>query len=304
LDGVSHTYRERVVTFGDNRGLVGIITLPTTPRPGTPRVVLLNSGVIHRVGANRLHVGFARALASVGLTTLRFDLSGIGDSDRRTDVGSLSEAVAKDIGAATDVLRKDYAAEKFILVGLCSGAYDAYQTALADDRVIAAVMLDIPGPFFGWRHVMYHIGSRLLRLRTYRNAPRIFLRIVRSLTAQRPPKENGMAPELPQGVRPITPLDVMRAGLDQLLARPVSLYFIFTAGLENNYNHRSQFRHRFPRAASHPRVRVDFLPDCDHTFTTGAARTRITAMVRDWVLREASAAVEPERQAGQSAGAA
>jgi hypothetical protein len=304
LDGVSHTYREKVVTFGENRGLVGIVTLPTTPRPGTPRVVLLNSGVIHRVGANRLHVGFARALASVGLTTLRFDLSGIGDSDRRTDVGSLSEAVAKDISAATEFLRTDYAAEKFILVGLCSGAHDAYVTALADDRVIAAVMLDIPGPFFDWRHVAVHIGSRLLKLRTYRNSPRIFLRMVKAITARRPVKQNENLAQQPQGVRPIAPLETMRAGLDRLLARPVSLYFIFTAGLENNYNHRSQFRHRFPRAASHPRVRVDFLPDCDHTFTTGAARTRITAMVRDWVLREVSAAVEPERPAGTRAGAA
>src|SRR5262249_47307203 len=64
---VTRPYREKVVTFGAGRGLVGIVTLPGTPRPDAPQLLLINSGIIHRVGANRLYVSLARTLAAAGV---------------------------------------------------------------------------------------------------------------------------------------------------------------------------------------------------------------------------------------------
>ncbi len=85
--------RERAVVFGDPPDLVGVLTEPD----GVCRdrgVIILNAGIIHRVGPNRLHVRMARALASLGFPVLRFDFSGQGDSGRRVDGPSYQESTA------------------------------------------------------------------------------------------------------------------------------------------------------------------------------------------------------------------
>jgi hypothetical protein len=79
----------------------------------------------------------------------------------------------------------------------------------------------------------------------------------------------------------------MGEALDALIARDVRLLFLFTAGMPGNYNHRSQFRRTFPRAAKHPALTHAFLPEADHLFATHASRSRVIQIVRDWVLRVA-----------------
>jgi hypothetical protein len=248
-------------------------------------VVLINSGLIHRVGASRLHVQFARAFASVGIATLRFDLSGIGDSERQSEALSLSESVRRDIDGALAFLGTDCGAERFVLIGLCSGAYDAFQAALGDPRVSGAVLIDIPGPFQTWRHLAHHLRARLFRLRSWRNPFRKLVLFAKALVLLSRPVRQGDTPDFVQGVRPRTSFPQMQAELDTLLARNVELYFIFTAGVPNNYNHRSQFRHRFQRAAAHRALRVEYLPESDHMFSVRRARTQAIGLVRDWLLK-------------------
>ena len=75
---------EKALLFGEGKSLVGIVTLPAESSPvDRPGIVILNAGVLHRVGPNRVHVQMARALAELGFTVLRFDLSSIGDSRAR-----------------------------------------------------------------------------------------------------------------------------------------------------------------------------------------------------------------------------
>ena len=69
---------EHVVQFGERRRLVGTLTEASGPRDGG--FVLLNAGVISRVGPQRLNVTLARAIARIGFTAFRFDLSGLGAS--------------------------------------------------------------------------------------------------------------------------------------------------------------------------------------------------------------------------------
>ena len=79
--------RELTVLMGRHKSLVGIFTessqSPAVTAP--PTVVLLNAGIVHRVGPNRMHVLLARALAAAGISSLRFDMSGIGDSPSRPE---------------------------------------------------------------------------------------------------------------------------------------------------------------------------------------------------------------------------
>jgi pimeloyl-ACP methyl ester carboxylesterase len=248
-------------------------------------VILLNSGLIHRVGVSRLHVGFARAFAAAGITTLRFDLSGIGDSERQSETLSLQESVKRDIAEALAFLSTECGAASFVLIGLCSGAYDAFQVALRDPRVSGAVLIDIPGPFQTWRHIAHHLRARVFRWRSWRNPIEKLVLYARTLIFLSRSERREYTPDFVQGVRPRASFKLMQAELDTLLTRNVELYFIFTSGVPSNYNHRMQFRHRFPRAAAHRALRVDFMPESNHTFSAQSARARVTGLVRDWMLR-------------------
>jgi alpha-beta hydrolase superfamily lysophospholipase len=81
------------------------------------------------------------------VTALRLDLEGIGDAtgdgERYTDVSELyAPQFVDQVRAALDALEARGGPRRYMLLGLCSGAYWAFHTALDDDRVSAAVMLN------------------------------------------------------------------------------------------------------------------------------------------------------------------
>jgi pimeloyl-ACP methyl ester carboxylesterase len=135
---------EEVVRFGEGGRLFGLLAGPTTgPGAGRPAVVFLNTGANHQVGPNRMYVGFARALAARGVTALRFDLSGIGDSPAAPgglDNDLYSARSLDDVRRALDFLAAR-GHPGAVLVGLCSGAYTAFHVA-ADERVRGLVLIN------------------------------------------------------------------------------------------------------------------------------------------------------------------
>ena len=136
---------ERVCVFGGESHLVGVITEPaqsTARRP--PAAVLLNAGIIHRVGPNRLYVRLARALAAEGFLALRFDFSGIGDSAARRDTLPFRQSALREVREAIDHLQHSEGAERFLLMGLCSGAILAREMARLDARVQGVVLMNHP----------------------------------------------------------------------------------------------------------------------------------------------------------------
>lgn len=151
-DSVFAGVREIPLLFGhaqdEEHGLFGILAEPAELDPADSRaqtaILMLNVGTNHRVGPNRLYVKMARAWAARGYRSLRFDLAGIGDS--RTAAGYAtnrlySKGSTTDVGAAIHRL-SGLGVQHFILVGLCSGAYVAFQTALADPRVTGLVLIN------------------------------------------------------------------------------------------------------------------------------------------------------------------
>jgi predicted ATP-grasp superfamily ATP-dependent carboligase/alpha/beta superfamily hydrolase len=139
--------RETPVRLAHSSGeLFGILAEPAGPRRELC-AVLLNAGMIHRSGPNRMWVDIARAWAARGVPTLRLDFLGIGDSDddgRRHDQTAelYGDEIAAQLTLAIDSLQARGLGPGFVLAGLCSGGYWAFRGALTDTRVLAAFMLN------------------------------------------------------------------------------------------------------------------------------------------------------------------
>jgi pimeloyl-ACP methyl ester carboxylesterase len=147
-DAVFGGVREIPLLFGHEHGLFGILAEPEVLDEAGGRaetaILMLNVGTNHRVGPNRLYVKMARAWAARGYRSLRFDLAGIGDSRSAAGYANTrlySKGSTVDVGAAIERLT-GLGVQRFILVGLCSGAYVAFQTALADPRVTGLVLIN------------------------------------------------------------------------------------------------------------------------------------------------------------------
>jgi pimeloyl-ACP methyl ester carboxylesterase len=144
---------EDVLVFGqEDANLVGIITDPPEGRrdPNLPGVILLNPGLIHRVGPHRLYVKLARALAEQGHVVLRFDLSGVGESRPRAEIVSGAHGAVLDTFDAMAWLYWARGVKGFILMGHCSGGWHSLLTAHESPPVCGVVAMDIEAGGDAW----------------------------------------------------------------------------------------------------------------------------------------------------------
>jgi pimeloyl-ACP methyl ester carboxylesterase len=122
-----------------------------------PTIVLLNAGGAYHVGPNRLHVEMARRFATEGFRCLRVDLSGLGDSavhESPHENEIYPPTALRDIELLLHELEHQQGAKRFILMGLCSGAYHAWKAAseLEYPGLIESVLIN---PLtFRWREGM------------------------------------------------------------------------------------------------------------------------------------------------------
>jgi len=115
-------------------GLFGVLTYNHDVRaPGAPAALFLNVANQHHVGPNRLWVELARQWAGAGIRSLRLDLSGLGDSPDRQGASGRWECFKpeafEDVADAAQWLSPDDPSN-VVLVGLCSGGYQALEGAL------------------------------------------------------------------------------------------------------------------------------------------------------------------------------
>jgi pimeloyl-ACP methyl ester carboxylesterase len=286
---------EKAVAFGPNRSLVGVWTTPGNDASGAPRpaVLLLNSGVIHHAGIWRLHVRLARALAADGFPSLRFDLSGIGDSERREVAATIEENVAKDVDDALTHVRDDRGISETVLLGLCSGARDSLEAAERDSRVVGVVAIDLVADLLTRQHYMAHFGRRLLSAESWRNTVTgrngLMRRLLDALRGRSAPRSQGMNQAV-VGLRDTMSRQYLSEIASTLLERDAKLLYLFSGGLEYNYNHRSQFREAVPDLAGHPNLTYDYFPQADHTFSCLAEQTALIARISQWMTTAFSAA--------------
>jgi alpha-beta hydrolase superfamily lysophospholipase len=134
------------VRWGDGR-LVGVLAEPVDAPDAGLCAVFLNAGAVRRIGPNRIWVETARRWAVGGVPVLRIDLEGIGDADG--DVGPYRDPakfyepeLLDQVTAVLDALEARGLGDRFVLTGLCAGGYWAFQAALREARVSAAVLVN------------------------------------------------------------------------------------------------------------------------------------------------------------------
>ena len=265
--------RERAVQFGTDVVHTGILCEPAdaAAAEGRPVCLMLNAGLIHRVGPNRLHVNLARALAAAGYPSLRFDMSGRGDTDVRTDGETFVKSGIRETQSAMDYLEQLRGARRFVPMGICSGAHDAIRTAMVDTRIVGAVLIEFyvyPTP----AHRMWHYLRRVTNAGSWadtlagRNALGHSLRRRLGLQSggyvEEPSREDlGGTTE---GF--ILPRQEVDAALKTVADRGTELCFVY-AGASGMCNYRGQLYDAYPSLRGHGQIRVAFFAGADHTFT-------------------------------------
>lgn len=267
--------RDEVVRFGPDEELVGILTQPDGA--AQTAVLLLNAGVLHRIGPHRLHVSLARRLAELGFPALRLDLGGIGDSVASSDAPTFRETAVNDTRLAMSGLD----ARRHVIFGICAGADNALATALVDDRVAGIVLVD-PYVYPNRRAMLRDLRAKLDRMGP-RDAVRRGIRVVtRQVRVRIERLRDRKKPEepAPQGREP-PPIEDFRGQLGALVKRGVHILAVYSGSLGTSYNHEDQLFELFPEL----RGKVDraYFPHANHTFTELAAQSALIDTVSRWI---------------------
>jgi pimeloyl-ACP methyl ester carboxylesterase len=286
--------KERAIRFGSAGTLIGIITEPPPEqrRPGGVGVVFLSSGMLHRVGACRMHVRMARAVADRGLTSLRFDFSGMGDSDTRRDALPFEQSGVLEAREAMQQLTELRGVTHFVLVGLCSGADIGFYTAQQDERVVGVVQID-PFVYRTWKYYIHRYGPRLLRLESWLNllTGRTYIGpwLRRKFSPSAPQGETVDTSELVQSpyARAFPPREVVAEGLRGLVSRKVAMLDIFSDGQEEHYNHQGQYAASFAGVDFQGLLREEYRPGATHIFTDLHDQAWLDDLIVTWSCAQA-----------------
>ncbi len=260
--------------------LFGILSEPTGGSVQPIVAVLLNAGAIRRIGPNRMWVEIARRWAEMGVCTLRLDLESIGDSDgdleRFNDLGELYAAdLASQVSGTLDVLSGRVGVARFVLAGLCSGAYWSFHTAILDDRVRAALMLN-PQTLF-WdpsnaaaRDVRKALAqpSSWTRLLKGQADPARIVELAREL----PSAARGVAQRAGSRLerRPDTQAELLQRALQALEDKGKRAFLAFSR--EEPLYEEMRRDGRLDELRRHPSVELASLAGSDHTLRPRAAR--------------------------------
>jgi alpha-beta hydrolase superfamily lysophospholipase len=132
---------EHVVSIGGDN-LFAICSEPHT-LGRSMSVIFLNAGHLDHIGPSRLWVELSRRWAALGFRSFRIDLSGIGESpplEGMTERITRSVHALRQVAEVIDFVEPDNSCD-VLLVGLCSGAYQAMEVALSS-RVRAVFLVN------------------------------------------------------------------------------------------------------------------------------------------------------------------
>jgi pimeloyl-ACP methyl ester carboxylesterase len=263
--------KERAFRFGRAQHLVGVAGLRPPLVPVAPvGVIVLNAGMVHRVGPFRLHVEITRYLNACGYPTLRFDLSSLGDSGASNESQSQVQQIRADVADAMSLLSSHAGCTRFVLLGLCSGAQNAHTVAIDEPRVAGAVFLD----GYAYRTLGFCLRHYLPRLWSATRWRRFISRKLHAAANRR--GDDVFSVSFP-------PREQVQRELAAMLDRGLKLHFIYSGGVTRYFNHPRQFRECFGRLADHAQISARLFAGSDHTYALQVDRQRLLDDIAAWL---------------------
>jgi len=284
--------RERPFDFEfEGHRLAGVLTEPVSARDVDLCAVLMNAGALRHIGPHRMWVEAARRWAARGVSTLRFDVVGVGDSEGEASLYARRGAFqrvefAAQVIAAMNALERGGVATRFLLGGVCSGAYWSLHAALSDERVDGLLLLNMLA--FNWTpelgalrdarrtRALLQTGDvgtvlRIAAQDRWRITRMISTRIRRAVTLRRP---EGRPPPASSEV-----VDV----LDGLRDRGIQILLLLSAGepLFDDFVADGLIE----RLGEWPNLRLERIPTTEHVFSLITSQRRAHELIDAAVTR-------------------
>lgn len=273
---------EHTQILGIENNLVATFTHAQAPNGDTPPVIALltNSGVIPRSGPHRMNVHIANRLATQGIPSVRFDMSGLGDSGRTNSTLPIVEQWVADTRSVMDAAQARFGCARFMMVGFCSGAEVAYLTALEDPRLRAILLWDL----YAYKTLQSQLRTFIYKLRrvgfvgAIHKARDKLISALRS-AAVKDKQERGRAVKV--ALAPSR--EVFAQHIQTLTNADVELLFVFCGGEPEWFNHKGQFKAMFGRFPFYTKVAFQYLELSDHLITTHHAQVAFLDMMERWL---------------------
>lgn len=289
---------ETAISFGLGNRLSGVLCAPEGERRGRT-VLFLSAAYDRRVGWGRTTVSMARKLAREGIASLRFDIANAGDSPPNPgmpDQVLYTNGPEADVAEALDHLDA-IGWGRPIVAGRCSGALLGFSSAVKDERISGAVLVN-PVAFY-WspersvedavregNRTLEDYGSRALRAETFQRLFRgelDFRAILRNLTRGVAGRVRRLARKLLRS-RTVEGRTVYSA-FDELKQRRVPLALVYA---EKDVG-REHFNFYFDQAGTgvqgFDNVSVAIIPNADHNLTPDHSREIYIDQIRSLALK-------------------
>lgn len=269
---------EQAYIFGENDTLTGITTEDDSASVNNNdiAVIILNSGLLHKPGPFRLSTTLSREIAKLGMVTFRFDLSGIGDSKKHKDVRVREDQILGDIQEAMNFIGRKKGINKFIILGICTGADNTHKIAVIDDRVVGAVFMD----GYAYPTVKYHMKEWQPRLLRPLKLASHTVRLIRRFFSSQKEKYDDSRKE--NYFWELPPKQKTEAELREFVDRGMNMLFIFT-GSWVTFLYPQQMNDSFSSIDFKGRLQVDYLKNASHLYVASKSRERVIQVILQWL---------------------
>lgn len=277
-----------------NNKLVGIVHQSTLATQ--VGVLLVVGGPQYRVGSHRQFVLLARTLATNGISVMRFDYRGMGDSkgDART-----FENVDGDIAAATNVFLETCPNLSSVIIwGLCDAASAALFYAYQDERIKGLVLLN-PWVYtdhgaaktFLKHYYLKRLFSKSFWLKVislkfdFKQSFKSLLEIIKKILSPVDQHSNS-AETSPSSIEKVSETLALPIRLRECLNRFKYPVLFLLSGRDltaDEFKSAIQSDNDWQALFADSRItRTDFL-DADHTFSSGMWREQVAKTTIEWI---------------------
>ena len=262
---------EQPVVFGKYEHLFGIENI--VENDNKIAMIMLTPGMLHNTGPYGMHVDMARLLNDNGMSSMRFDISGIGESLGVGAYGKSIDRAAAETIEAMDYLAETHGINQFILFGLCSGADDSIQAALKDQRIKGVITLD----GLGYKTSKFRIIETLLMMRKMLSPGKWLNKLLNASGRSLQPVSLASGSDIREF--PETAEQACKE-FQHLIDHNVQLHFIYTGGTDY-YNYAEQFYDMLPDVNWKGTESTKYFSEMDHVVLLCEDRKRMVQHITD-----------------------